>query len=94
MTSIIFQQYLDMLSLHIKRKILLIVDNFSAHDLAKESRSFCWRNIEVIFLPPNLTSKYQPLNAGIIAAFKRRYRQKLLHHALSVIDNNKGGLSP
>jgi len=33
-------------------------------------------NIEVIYIDPNLTPYLQPLDAGIIAAFKAAYRRK------------------
>jgi hypothetical protein len=41
-------------------------------------------------LPPNTTSKIQPMDAGIIAAFKRRYRNFQLQDA---IDKDEAGAS-
>lgn len=41
-------------------------------------------NIEVLFLPPNTTSKLQPMDAGIIAAFKRRYRRLYIQRAVEI----------
>ncbi|KAH1228178.1 CENP-B 2 [Glycine max] len=35
------------------------------------------RNVELFFLPPNMTSKIQPCDAGIIRAFKMHYRRSL-----------------
>ena len=43
-------------------------------------------NLEVIFLPPNTTSKLQPMDAGIIAASKRHYRKSQLQYAVDMID--------
>jgi len=37
-------------------------------------------NVQVEFLPPNTTAFLQPMDAGIIAAFKRGYRRKQLLH--------------
>jgi len=51
------------------KKILLIMDNFSGHKKYTEKNS----NIEILLLPPNTTSKLQPLDAGIIKAFKDKY---------------------
>lgn len=50
------------------RRVLFVVDNCPAH----------LRNIEglqnsKLFLPPNMTSKIQPCDAGIIRAFKKHY---------------------
>ena len=58
------------------RRILLIVDNCSAHLVVQMS------NIKVVFLPPNTTSKLQSCDAGIIQAVKINYRKKLLRHIL------------
>lgn len=60
------------------RHILLLLDNAPSHvttDLQLES-------IKVEFLPPNCTSKVQPMDAGIIAAFKRHYCWYHYQHAL------------
>ena len=48
-------------------KVLLIVDNAPGHpDLEHE-------NVQILFLPPNMASLIQPLDQGIIAAFKTYY---------------------
>ncbi|KAI1291642.1 hypothetical protein EDD11_008836 [Mortierella claussenii] len=60
------------------RKILLLVDNHGSHTVAMRS-SQGFPNIRVEALPKNSTSVTQPLDAGIIAVFKRRYR----HHVAS-----------
>ncbi len=46
------------------------------------------KNVEVRFLSPKATSKMQPMEAGIIAAIKRRYRRKQLLNAFDVLDCN------
>ena len=52
-----------------KRKITLLVDNAPGH-IADD-----YDNIKLIFLPPNTTSKLQPLDQGIISWVKREYRR-------------------
>lgn len=69
------------------RKILLLLDNCSAH--GKEEDMPPLQNIRVIFLPPNTTSKIQPLDAGIIAWVKRRYRRRLLFRVFENIECGK-----
>ena len=55
------------------RKVLLLIDNASCHTaVLKDSHLF--PSIRILPLPPNSTSLTQPLDAGIIAVFKNRYR--------------------
>ena len=65
------------------RKILLLLDDCSAHG-KKESLPEL-QNVHVEFLPPNTTSKVQPLDAGIIAWVKKMYRRRLLSGFLTIL---------
>ncbi|RWS05717.1 tigger transposable element-derived protein 4-like protein, partial [Leptotrombidium deliense] len=65
MTAKIFQ---DMI------KILIIIDNASSHN----TFSLELKNIEFLFLPPNVTCKLQPLDLGVIAALKLKYRTRFV----------------
>jgi hypothetical protein len=51
-----------------KKKVLLLVDNFSGHNMANIASRLNVTQVE--FLPPNTTSRFQPMDAGIIASFK------------------------
>jgi len=87
MTGLLFREWLQKFNTHVrtqKRRVLLIVDNAPSHTLGDLQLT----NIEVLFLPPNATSKIQPMDAGVIAAFKRRYRNIQLQHA---IDRDEAG---
>ena len=64
-----------------KRKILLFLDNATSH-----SHDLEFSNVKLKFLPANTTSVLQPLDQGIIWAFKARYRKKFLKHLISRID--------
>ncbi|KAF7685385.1 Tigger transposable element-derived protein 4 [Cucumispora dikerogammari] len=69
MTANIFSNYLKNLNEDLikeKRSILLISDNFSGHKIANLS------NIKLEFLPKNATPIIQPLNQGVIKAFKSK----------------------
>lgn len=66
------------------RKILLLMDNCSAHGTKHTLPEL--DNIDIQFLPPNTTSKLQPLDAGIIAAMKKRYRKRQMEHAVDLLD--------
>lgn len=66
------------------RNILLLMDNCSAHGTIETLPQF--NHVEVAFLPPNTTSKLQPLDAGIIAAMKVRYRRRQMERAVDLLD--------
>lgn len=88
MTSEIFFDWLRKFQMYISktpnRKALLLIDNCSAH--GTEGNLPMLPNIEVVFLPPNCTSKIQPMDAGIIAALKLRYKRMQMDYALDRID--------
>lgn len=88
MTAEFFFEWLRRLDRYIGRetgrKILLLVDNCSAH--GKHNTLPELSNVRVEFLPPNTTSKVQPLDAGIIAWVKNRYRRRLLMRVFDNID--------
>ena len=71
MNAMLFDEWLRWFSARMTgRKVLLLMDNCPAHtagilDIA---------NVEVRFLPPNTTSKLQPLDGGIIRTLKAHYR--------------------
>lgn len=69
------------------RKVILLMDNFSAHTAAAElleaqGPEFGLKNTEIVFLPPNSTSKLQPLDQGMIGTFKLFYRRRWLRYML------------
>jgi hypothetical protein len=51
----------------------------------KEHTTFL-RNIKVVFLPVNCTSQLEPLDLGIIHAFKCYYRNQLIQKTVAMID--------
>ena len=65
------------------RKILLLVDNFSGHKVEVLS------NIHIEYLPPNTTSKIQPMDLGIIPNFKIIFRIIRNNNTYSKIKNLK-----
>ena len=52
-------------------KVLLILDNAPGHPA--HQLQFAHPNVEVVFLPPNTTSLLQPMDQGVIKAFKVYY---------------------
>ncbi|CAI5963338.1 unnamed protein product [Closterium sp. NIES-64] len=80
------------------RKILVLLDNASSHMLRSQlawseivcgMRTTCMSNVRLVFLPPNTTAFTQPLDQGIIATVKARYRQHWLR-AFTALWNGEG----
>ena len=69
------------------RRVLLLVDNCSAHGMAQNLPDL--HNVTVHFLPPNTTSKIQPLDAGIRATLKVHYCRRMILHALDLSDKGE-----
>lgn len=63
------------------RKILLLIDNAPSHVVKTYS------NIRIQFLPPNTTSKLQPMDQGILRSTKLHYRRLLSDRYLDGIEN-------
>lgn len=58
-------------------KVVLLLDNFSAHECSVRDveGELGLANTQVIFLPANTTSKWQPMDQGIISAWKAHTRR-------------------
>ena len=61
--------------------MLLFVDNASSHPDIKLS------NVRIKFLPPNTTAELQPMDQGVIRAFKALYRRWLLTHIIQKMES-------
>jgi len=59
---------------HEKCQILLLLDNFSGQKL-----DLLLSNVQILMLPPNSTSKCQPLDQGIIYRAKVNYKKFLVN---------------
>ncbi|KAG6611512.1 DDE-domain-containing protein [Phytophthora cinnamomi] len=92
MTGPIFREWLHNLDREMRaagRHILLLLDNASSH----RTGDLVCTNVRVEFLPPNTTTFLQPMDAGIIALFKRAYRRRQLHWVYEKVKDVKK-LSP
>jgi len=73
--------FLPVVRVRTSQPVALISDNCGAH-----AELEC-KHVEFISLPPNCTSVYQPLDLGIIACLKRRYKRRLLDLVVSAFKN-------
>jgi hypothetical protein len=83
MTAAIFEDFLKKWDRRLgSRKILLFVDNCTAHPHLQ------LKNIKLKFFLPNTTSKAQPMDQGVIANLKCHYRKLLLRRQIQAFDAN------
>lgn len=81
MTGFLFREWLQVFELKMKndnRHILLLLDNAPSYS----ADGLDLHHIKIHMLPPNKTSKIKPMDAKIIAAFKKRYKRFLAQNAV------------
>lgn len=87
MTMSIFEVWLkdfDRDMLRQKRKVLLVLDNCTAHKVTIKLEA-----VELLYLPPNTTSKLQPLDQGIIRSLKAHYRKRIVAQSVFNMDSGR-----
>jgi hypothetical protein len=76
----------------IHRKVVLLMDNFSAHESAVRAinnSSWQLQNTLIIWLPANSTSQFQPLDQGIIRTWKAYWKRQWIRFMLDEFDNGR-----
>lgn len=96
MTASFFQDWLKWFDRRMHgRRVWLLLDNASCHELPKCAHVTTWtggikgavmNNVNIAFLPANTTSHIQPLDGGIIRAFKAHYRRDHVRWHLAQLD--------
>jgi hypothetical protein len=85
MTGDIFKEWLIWFDSKMKgRKVALLMDNFSAHEAAYEDIQL--QNTLIIWLPANSTSRYQPLDQGIIHTWKAYWKRQWILYMMTEFD--------
>ena len=67
-----------------RRNVILFLDNAPCHPPDMKGK---YDHIQIVFFPPNCTSRLQPLDLGIIQTFKLKYMELMLTHVVSKIDD-------
>lgn len=86
MTGFIFNSWLSKWNSKLARdhrNVLLLLDNAPSHVVENYS------NITIQFLPPNTTSKLQPMDQGVLRLVKLGYRSRIADHYLDGVQNNE-----
>lgn len=86
MTSFIFEKWLLKWDKNLQqnnRKILLFIDNASAHSISANLN-----NIKICFFLANTTAASQPMDQGVIQNFKVHYKKDLLSKHINAFDTN------
>uniref|UniRef100_A0A8C4XF96 Tigger transposable element-derived protein 4 n=1 Tax=Erpetoichthys calabaricus TaxID=27687 RepID=A0A8C4XF96_ERPCA len=87
MTSELFSKWLkkvDAAMVRKKRRIILFIDSCTAHNHIPVMNA-----VTIKFFPPNMTSKLQPLDQGIINNFKLRYHKLVVRKLLWDIEDKR-----
>ncbi|XP_067686985.1 tigger transposable element-derived protein 6-like [Haliotis asinina] len=87
MTSDLFTEWVNKLDQSMRRqnrKVLLLIDNCPAHPRVPNLK-----NVTVAYLPPNTTSRIQPMDQGIIASLKSNYRKQKMADLISAYDKKE-----
>lgn len=71
---------------NLPRKAILVLDNAPSHPATDELQD---GDIKTLFLPPNVTPLCQPMDQGVLAALKNKYRRRLLTCLITAIDNDE-----
>ena len=81
-----WQHFLYYIRNRTTKKVLLILDNCGPHGSELIDPL---RQVTVIFLPPNVTSVFQPMDCGVIALIKKNYRYRLLRKMLEIFEERQ-----
>ena len=87
MTGDIFTQWVKKLDMKCHRqhpRVALIVINCPAHPKIKGLKA-----VKLVFLPPNTTSRTQPIDQGVIRALKHHYRKQVIVKHLRAMDRKE-----
>uniref|UniRef100_A0A3Q3KF68 DDE-1 domain-containing protein n=1 Tax=Monopterus albus TaxID=43700 RepID=A0A3Q3KF68_MONAL len=68
-------------------KVLLLMDNAGGHAIGPSCQG-----VQIEFLPPNTTALIQPMDQGVIRAFKALYTRNSLQHLVEAMDEDKFSL--
>ena len=86
MTRYIFSEWLHHFDDYITRKknrpVLLLPNNVASHFPSNVDDLKC---VKLHYLPPNTTSQLQPLDVGIIKAFKAWYRRTMMYVFINML---------
>ena len=87
MDSILFKEWVREVDKRFTKegqKIVILVDNCPAHPSIDNLAS-----TELIFLPPNITSKLQPMDQGVIRSMKAHYKTMSIKKLIEATEKNK-----
>lgn len=88
MTTTLFYAWLQLVDQHVGQQVgcktLLMIGNCTAQGKLETLSPL--QNVLVELLPPDITSRVQPLDADIIAWLKAGYRRRVLFRVFDIID--------
>lgn len=88
MTSSIFETWIQKFDKKFHREnrnVLLFIDNCPAHPKVVHNL----KAVKLVYLPPNTSSKLQPMDQGIIRNLKHHYRRRAITRIINNIEMSK-----
>lgn len=86
LSQVVHKGFLPQIRRKTSLEVALIMDNASSHGTALIDPI---GQVKLFFLPPNCTSVHQPMDYGIIAAIKSRYKYILLEKTVCGLTSRK-----
>ena len=82
-------EWLKWFDARVKRPVLLLMDNFSIHELGLRliEEASGLQNVTVKWLPPNAISVHQPMDQGIIKNWKAFIRREFIQFMARTFDS-------
>jgi DDE superfamily endonuclease. len=94
MTGAIFKEWLFWFDGRMSgRKVVLLMDNFSAHEAVYAEIGQQLQDILIIWLPVNSTTRYQPLDQGIIRTWKAYWKRQWILYMMAEYDRGFNPIS-
>lgn len=94
MTRTIFSEWLLWFDKQMEGiKVVLLMDNFSAHKKVSEETSPALQNTLIIWLPANSTTCYQPLDQGTIRTWKAYWKRQWVFYMITEYNSGRDPLS-
>ena len=94
--TVIMREWLEWFNFRMKargRIVGLLLDHCRPHENAVEGRggNDGLSHVQIVWLPPLCTSRYQPMDQGITRTWKAYYQRSMIRHIIQLVDSEVWG---